>query len=123
MKRSGVVTLRGTLLGELATHFAASQDVVVHSKKLQVFATAQPKWQSPSGGPGVVPSSRRRPPQSPSRVQVRFESFEQTPPHCLSAMQVIPGVGLPASHMPHWMSSSQRTEESLLQVPTPLFAH
>src|SRR5215510_13650878 len=38
-------------------------------------------------------------------------------------MQVTPGVGLFAAQLPHWMSSSQTTEGSLLHVPTPLFAH
>src|SRR6185436_17079861 len=48
---------------------------------------------------------------------------EQTPPHCLSAMQVMPGVGLAAEHVPHWMSSSHTTAASLLHVPIPLLAH
>src|SRR5262245_22500947 len=50
-------------------------------------------------------------------------SFEHTPPHSLSAMQVLPDDGLAASQLPHWMSSSHTTDGSLLHVPTPLFAH
>src|SRR5262245_22670504 len=115
-------TLFGTLAADAGRHFAALHEVVSHVKKLQVLVTWQPKSQSSSVVHGVTPSSRQRPPQSPFVVQVMRLSFEHTPPHWRSAMQVIPGVGLDAAHWPHWMSSSQTTDGSLLQVPTPLFA-
>src|SRR4029077_3217875 len=79
--------LLGTFALDVGTHLAAVHGCVSHEKKLQVLISWQPKSQSLSVAHGVTPSSRQVPPQSPDVVQMICESFEQTPPHCLSAMQ------------------------------------